>query len=112
MQRRGRRGTLAASRKESAMKAAVVYESWFGNTRAVAEAVARGLGERYDVTLCSVDDPPPAVDQLDLLVLGGPTPVPGLSSVTAREAALERRGDAGDVGIGARGFVEGLAPAG
>lgn len=93
-------------------KAAVVYESWFGNTRLVAEAVARGLGEGHDVILCSVDDPPPVVDELDLLVVGGPTQVHGLSSVTSRKAALEQRGGEGDVGIGARGFVEGLGPAG
>src|SRR6476661_1065880 len=93
-----------------AMKAAVVYESWFGNTRAIAEAVARGLGERYDVTLCSVDDRTPAIDELDLLVVGGPTQVHGLSSVTSRKAAVEQLGDGREVGIGARGFVEALSP--
>jgi len=92
------------------MKAAVVYESWFGNTRAIAEAVARGLGERYDVTLCSADDPTPAIDELDLLVVGGPTQVHGLSSVTSRKAAVEQLGDGREVGIGARGFVEALSP--
>jgi len=92
------------------MKAAVVYESWFGNTRAIAEAVARGLGERYDVILCPVDDPPPAIDELDLLVVGGPTQVHGLSSVTSRKAAVEQLGDGREVGIGARGFVEALSP--
>jgi hypothetical protein len=89
------------------MRAAVVYESWFGNTRTIAEAVARGLSETYEVALCRVDEAP-AVDGLDLLVVGAPTQVHGLSSETSRKAALERRGAGGEPGMGARGFLDGL----
>jgi hypothetical protein len=103
---RPRAATLAVSERRG-MRAAVVYESWFGNTRTIAEAIARGLGESYQVTLCTVDEAP-LVGELDLLVVGAPTQVHGLSSETSRKAALERRGTDGEPGIGARGYLEGL----
>lgn len=89
------------------MRAAVVYESWFGNTRTIAEAVARGLGESYEVTLFPVEEAP-AVDDLDLLVVGAPTQVHGLSSETSRKAALDRLGTAGKPGSGVRGLLDRL----
>ena len=89
------------------MRAAVVYESWFGNTRTIAEAVARGLGESYEVALRPVDEAP-AVGDVDLLVVGAPTQVHGLSSETSRKAALDRLGVGGEPGVGARGFLDRL----
>ena len=83
------------------MRAAVVYESSFGNTRAVAAAVARGLG----ASLHSVDARPPDLGALDLLVVGGPTHVHGLSSARSRKAASDQGAAAGH-GIGVRGFVD------
>jgi flavodoxin len=53
------------------MSTIVVYESIYGNTRAIALAVAEGLGE---ATACSVDEAPPNLQDADLLVVGGPTP--------------------------------------
>ena len=54
------------------MNTLVVYESMWGNTRAVAEAVAERLGD--DVTLVEVTDAPERLPaDLDLLVVGGPT---------------------------------------
>ena len=38
------------------MKTVVVYESMFGNTKAIAEAIAQGLGEAGEVTLGSESD--------------------------------------------------------
>ena len=83
------------------MRAAVVYESSFGNTREVARAVARALG----ASLHSVDERPPDFGALDLLVVGGPTHVHGLSSERSRTAATDQ-GAPGEPGIGARGFVD------
>jgi hypothetical protein len=72
------------------MRAMVVYESMYGNTRLVAELIALGLGESYDVMLRTVgevlDEPQP---EPDLLVIGGPTHVHGLASPRTREAASE-----------------------
>lgn len=84
------------------MRAVVVYESIYGNTHAIAEAIATGLRERHEVTLM------PASDNLsreldlgvDLLVVGGPTHVHGMSSDFSRRSVLteaEKQGDAGPV---------------
>jgi len=89
------------------MRSLVVYESWFGNTRRVAEEIAGGLATEGDVDVCTVDDPLPALEDADLLVLGGPTHVHGLSSRRSREGALDQGGH-GEAGIGVRGFIEGL----
>ncbi|HEU5362361.1 MAG TPA: flavodoxin domain-containing protein [Gaiellaceae bacterium] len=83
------------------MNAAVVYESSFGNTRAVAETIAGELGAR----VYSVDDEPPELEGLDLLVVGAPTHVHGLSGARSRQAAHEQ-GAPGTPGIGAREWLE------
>ena len=48
------------------MKALVVYESMFGNTRQIAEAIAPGLAESVDVAAVEVSA---ATDE----AVGGPT---------------------------------------
>ncbi|MFL6114535.1 MAG: flavodoxin family protein [Catenulispora sp.] len=61
------------------MRALVVYESMYGNTRAVAEAVASGLRPAYETEVKpAVDIGAADVDRADLLVVGGPTHVHGL----------------------------------
>jgi hypothetical protein len=65
------------------MKITVVYESLFGNTQAIAEAIAEGLQDGGDVSLHSTleeIDPQAA----DLLVIGGPTHIHGMSRPTSR----------------------------
>jgi flavodoxin len=89
------------------MKSLVVYESWFGNTRALADEIAGVLAQDGDVYLVSVDDPRPPLDDVDLLVVGAPTHVHGLSSRRSREGAVEQGGQ-GDVGVGVRGWIEAL----
>jgi len=89
------------------MRSLVVYESWFGNTRRVAEEIAGGLAAEGDVDVLSVDDRVPTLEDVDLLVLGGPTHIHGLSSRRSREGALTQ-GAHGEPGIGARGFIERL----
>jgi flavodoxin len=90
------------------MKSLVVYESWFGNTRQVAEAVADALAAEGEVVVVSVDDPLPAIDEFDLLVIGAPTQVHGLSSRMSRKSAIEQLGRDGSVGIGMRGWLAAL----
>ena len=86
------------------MRSLVVYESWFGNTRHIAERIARALQEEGQVELLSVDDPVPALEDVDLLVVGAPTHVHGLSGKRSREAAVDQ-GGLGETGIGVRGFI-------
>jgi hypothetical protein len=74
------------------MRTVVVYESMYGNTHLIAEAVAAGMREAEDteVVVVAVDAAFPAVlADADLLVVGGPTHVHGLSRESTRKAAAE-----------------------
>jgi flavodoxin len=56
------------------MKAMVVYDSAYGNTKAIAEAIAGALGPLDDVQLHQVGEvTPEQLAGLDLLVVGSPT---------------------------------------
>jgi hypothetical protein len=67
------------------MNSIVVYESVFGNTHAIAEAVAEGLG---GVPVLSVREAVERAGDLDLLVVGGPTHVHGLATDRSRHVAV------------------------
>jgi hypothetical protein len=70
------------------MRALVVYESMYGNTREIASNIADGLGADFDITLVSVAEATPElVAGADLLVAGAPTHMHGLSSVVTRRMA-------------------------
>jgi Flavodoxin domain len=90
------------------MKSLVVYESWFGNTRELAEEIAQVLSEEGETELVSVDAPLPSLLHVDLIVLGAPTHVHGLSRPRSREGAIQQGGGTGEVGIGAREWIEQL----
>ncbi|MFB2580449.1 flavodoxin family protein [Herbiconiux sp. P15] len=71
------------------MRAVVVYESMFGTTRQIAEAIADGLADCFEVTLVEVDRVTPAdFSSADLMVVGGPTHVHGMSRGTTRAEAV------------------------
>ncbi len=56
------------------MRVVIVYESMFGNTRLIAEAIAKGFGDETDVQVFGVADADPkVVEDADLIVVGGPT---------------------------------------
>ena len=71
--------------------AVVVYESMFGNTHVIADHVAAGLRDRLgDVTVVPVHDATPElVGAADLVVVGGPTHVHGMSNHLSRESAKD-----------------------
>lgn len=70
------------------MRALVIYESMYGNTRVVATNIAAGLRDTYEVTLVSVANATAElVAKADLLVVGAPTHMHGLSTASSREAA-------------------------
>lgn len=80
--------TSNLGRPESRPHALVIYESMFGNTRSVAQAVALALAATFEVELTAVDDAPAELpEDLGLLVVGGPTHAFGLSRKGTRDDA-------------------------
>ena len=72
------------------MRAVVVYESMYGNTHLVADAIGAGLEAAFDVTVVPVAQAAPAVlAGADLMVVGGPTHVHGMSRASTRKAAVQ-----------------------
>ena len=71
------------------MSIVVVYESMFGNTRTIALAIAEGLAPFGAVSTANVNDPgvKEAIRSADLLVLGGPTHVHGMTRPSSRKEA-------------------------
>ena len=75
------------------MRAWIVVESSFGNTLAIARAVAEGLGRFMTVDVLDVDDAPATVgDGVDLVVVGGPTHALGMSRPDTRRDAARQAG--------------------
>jgi flavodoxin len=68
------------------MGATVVYESVYGNTRTIAEAIAEGL---RDAELVAVQEVADRVSDTDLLVVGGPTHMHGITTTRSREIAVQ-----------------------
>ena len=72
------------------MRALVVYESMYGNTHVVASNIADGLRATHEVTLVPVAGATAdLVAGADLLVVGGPTHMHGLSSPATRRMAAQ-----------------------
>jgi Flavodoxin domain len=71
-----------------ALKALVVYESIYGNTRQIAEAIADGLAGNVDVSVLPVSEVS-AVSEADVLVVGGPTHMHGMTTGLSRRLAVE-----------------------
>ena len=70
------------------MRALVIYESMYGNTRVVASNIADGLRGTYEVTLVPVAAATAdLIAQADLLVVGAPTHMHGLSTASSRQLA-------------------------
>ena len=94
------------------MRALVVVESMFGNTKEIAGAVADGLGESTGVDLIEVNDAPREVRaDTGMLVVGGPTHAFGMSRPATRQDATTQAGrDPATDGIGIREWLERLEP--
>ena len=91
------------------MRALVVYESMWGNTEQVAQAIAAGLRESMEVESVEVEqapaDPGPEVG---LIVAGGPTHAFSMSRTSTRADALQRGADHGRSTFGLREWLDGL----
>ena len=100
------------------MRAVVVYESMYGNTHLIADAIGAGLRTACDVRIVPVAQVSPAVlAQADLVVVGGPTHAHGMSRAATRKAAVEAAAkpvsplgvEPGALGPGLRDWFESLS---
>ena len=91
---------LLAGRDAPGTTALVVYESMWGNTGRIAEAIARGIGGATvtEVGNASLAD----VRGLDLLVIGGPTHAFSMTRSTTRQDAHRQGAPRGDEQRGIR----------
>jgi hypothetical protein len=85
------------------MKITIVYESMFGNTHKVAEAIRDGAREALpngEVQCLPVHEvAPDAAATSEVLVLGGPTHIRGMTSPRSRKmgaAAAEKQATSGE----------------
>jgi len=71
------------------VKAVVVYESMYGNTHLIADAIAEGLRTHGEAVAVPVNEADAAlVGTADVLVVGGPTHTHGMSRAGTRGGAI------------------------
>ena len=99
------------------MRVVIVYESMFGNTHLIADAIAEGLAPGNEVTVVPVARAGrELLDGADLVVAGGPTHIHGMSGARSRAGAAEMAHkdgsqltlDPGAEGPGVRDWLNGL----
>ena len=97
---------------ETRKKALVVYESLFGNTRKVAEAIAAGLEPFYEVQLLEVSHANSSVGDASLVVAGGPIHAFGMTRPGTRADAEKQAKEKGwkfeGSGVGLREWLQRL----
>lgn len=73
------------------MRAVIIYESMFGNTHEIARAIASGLAPGNVISVTGVAEADrELLEGADLVVVGGPTHVHGMSRASTRRAAAEQ----------------------
>jgi flavodoxin len=76
----------------------VVYDTWFGNTARVAQAIADGIEPLTDVRILSaVEATSASSERPGLLIIGGPTQRHGLSPALAAYLSALPRGSLSNV---------------
>ncbi|MBM4781311.1 MAG: flavodoxin [Archangiaceae bacterium] len=97
---------------ETRKKALVVYESLFGNTRKVAEAIGAGLEPFYEVQVLEVSHANPSVGDASLVVAGGPIHAFGMTRPGTRADAEKQAKEKGwkfeGSGVGLREWLQQL----
>jgi hypothetical protein len=92
------------------MRALVVFESMFGNTQVIANAIAEGLSGPMQVDAVEVGVAATRIGgDVGLLVVGGPTHAFGMSRPGTRQDAARQASDGlVSTGIGLREWLDGL----
>ena len=72
------------------MHAMVVYETVWGNTEELAREIAAGIGADTVDVVDAASAPPGIEDDVDLLVVGGPTHAFSMSTASTRESARQQ----------------------
>ena len=91
------------------MRALVVFESMFGNTKEIADAVGAGIGTCMPVDVVEVGTAPACDAGVAFLVVGGPTHAFGLSWPSTRaDAATKAGGPVVSSGTGLREWFDTL----
>jgi hypothetical protein len=91
------------------MRALVVYESMFGNTEAVARAIAEGIEGAMHADVVEVGAAPRTVPaDVTMLVVGGPTHAFSMSWPSTRRDAAGRAPTVGSRDRGIREWIGGL----
>ena len=93
-------------------RALVVVESMFGNTAAVAAALAQGLAEEMDVEVVPAASAAPLEEEVDLVVVGAPTHAFSLSRPITRADAARQGAAPERARIGMREWLESAYHAG
>src|ERR1017187_4714901 len=88
------------------MRALVVYESLFGNTAQVAQAIAEGLSCHGDVEMVEVSQALPEITgAVDLIVVGGPTHAFSMTRESTRQDAFKQGASHGSTAVGVREWL-------
>lgn len=96
------------------MKALVVYESMFGSTQLVAEAIGQALAQHGTVRVAEVgmllgqDGGRVVPHDVDLVVVGGPTHTFGMSRPSTRAEAVRKQGTVISAAGGVREWLDGV----
>lgn len=90
------------------MHAMVVYETVWGNTEQLAREIAEGMGADTVDVVDAASAPPAIEDDVDLLVVGGPTHAFSMSTASTRESARQQGATRIPAG-GIREWIERLA---
>lgn len=73
------------------MRTLIVYESMFGNTARIAQAIADAMAEAGRVDLVDVSSAVPVIPaDVDLLIVGGPTHAMSMSRPDSRKQARDK----------------------